>query len=243
MTGSWSSRTCRRSRTRARRPGRRTAEWRRTRATARAGVRIQPGRLRADSDRVRVGQPARVRRAERCDIHDAEPARVADVGRLAVLNRGVRPGTPPPHPGYICWRPFGIGPLVAMQRDRTGVGHRAGQSRLGGPAHPGHSSPTSSSTAGGSSTSTTTRVKRVAPELGEITDSDRIAELRRQWFNLDLHHLRVSFDEHGTYQVMCLDFRVEYRAAAATAQPTAERPDGWQLRCGASPDVRHVAAT
>jgi hypothetical protein len=58
-------------------------------------------------------------------------------------------------------------------------------------------------------------------ELGEIQDSDRVTELRRQGFDHDLRHLRISFDEHGTYDVICRTFFIDYRAA--TRDRTEER--------------------
>jgi hypothetical protein len=58
-----------------------------------------------------------------------------------------------------------------------------------------------------------------ALELGEITDSRRVAALRGQGFDSDLRHYLVSFDEHGRYDVICSGLRVEYRAGSSTGSP------------------------
>lgn len=58
-----------------------------------------------------------------------------------------------------------------------------------------------------------------ALELGEITDSARIAELRSQGFESELRHYKISFDEHGRYDVICTDLHVEYRPASRTGSP------------------------
>ncbi len=47
-------------------------------------------------------------------------------------------------------------------------------------------------------------------ELGEIEDSDRVAALVGQGFDSNLRHFRISFDEHGTYDVICRHIRIEY---------------------------------
>jgi hypothetical protein len=54
-------------------------------AGERAGLRVQPRRLPRYGPSGRARQPARVRRTERRDVHDAEPARGAHLDRLAVL--------------------------------------------------------------------------------------------------------------------------------------------------------------
>ena len=56
-------------------------------------------------------------------------------------------------------------------------------------------------------------------ELGEITDSRRVAELSRQGFHFGLRHYVISFDEHGTYDVICTGLRVEYRAGSPAGSP------------------------
>ena len=48
-------------------------------------------------------------------------------------------------------------------------------------------------------------------ELGEFEDSDRVSALVDQGFE-DLRHFRISFDEHGTYDVICRGIRIHYEA-------------------------------
>jgi hypothetical protein len=47
-------------------------------------------------------------------------------------------------------------------------------------------------------------------ELGELEDSDRVTALVEQGFDSDLRHFRISFDEHGTYDVICRRIQIEY---------------------------------
>jgi hypothetical protein len=47
-------------------------------------------------------------------------------------------------------------------------------------------------------------------ELGEIEDSARLTALVQQGFDTDLRHFRISFDDHGTYDVICRRIRIEY---------------------------------
>jgi hypothetical protein len=68
-------------------------------------------------------------------------------------------------------------------------------------------------------------------ELGEIEDSARVTALVEQGFDRDLRHFRVSFDEHGTYDVICRRIRIEYqprqRATQADAAGGEDRPAGY----------------
>jgi hypothetical protein len=47
-------------------------------------------------------------------------------------------------------------------------------------------------------------------ELGELLDSDRVSALVDQGFDRDLRHFQISFDEHGTYDVICRSIRIQY---------------------------------
>jgi hypothetical protein len=47
-------------------------------------------------------------------------------------------------------------------------------------------------------------------EFGEIEDSARLTALVQQGFDTDLRHFRISFGEHGTYDVICRRIRIEY---------------------------------
>jgi hypothetical protein len=79
-------------------------------------------------------------------------------------------------------------------------------------------------------------VERAAPEeggleLGELEDSDRVSALMEQGFDSDLRHFRISFDEHGKYDVICRRIRIEYEprrpATPADGIGGHERPTGY----------------
>jgi hypothetical protein len=57
-------------------------------------------------------------------------------------------------------------------------------------------------------------------ELGELEDSDRVSALVDQGFDRDLRHFRISFDEHGTYDVICRSIRIQYVARQRAPQHT-----------------------
>lgn len=78
--------------------------------------------------------------------------------------------------------------------------------------------------------------ERAAPEeggleLGELEDSDRVTALVEQGFDSDLRHFRISFDEHGRYDVICRRLQIEYepRRPATPADDAGghERPAGY----------------
>jgi hypothetical protein len=51
--------------------------------------------------------------------------------------------------------------------------------------------------------------------LIEVTDSNVVAELRATGRPLPgLHHYRISFDDHGTYDVICEKLEISHAAAA-----------------------------
>jgi hypothetical protein len=79
-------------------------------------------------------------------------------------------------------------------------------------------------------------VERAAPEeggleLGELEGSERLTALAEQGFNWDLRHFRISFDEHGKYDVICRRIRIEYEPGRpATGDDDSagpERPAGY----------------
>jgi hypothetical protein len=55
-------------------------------------------------------------------------------------------------------------------------------------------------------------------ELGliEITDSELVAEIMSsgRYIGEPLHHLRVSFDDHGTYDIICQRFSTAHVTSA-----------------------------
>lgn len=55
-------------------------------------------------------------------------------------------------------------------------------------------------------------------ELGliEIIDSQLISEILStgRYFGEELHHLRICFDDHGTYDIVCQRFTVSYGSSA-----------------------------
>lgn len=52
--------------------------------------------------------------------------------------------------------------------------------------------------------------------LIEITDSTIIAEIMSQgrYIGEPLHHLRICFDDHGTYDIICGKFSITYATSA-----------------------------
>jgi hypothetical protein len=55
-------------------------------------------------------------------------------------------------------------------------------------------------------------------ELGliEITDSEFVAEITSsgRYIGAALHHLRICFDDHGTYDIVCEKFSITYGTSA-----------------------------
>lgn len=52
--------------------------------------------------------------------------------------------------------------------------------------------------------------------LIEITDSQSVAEIisKGRYIGKPLHHLRISFDDHGTYDIICENFSIDYATSA-----------------------------
>jgi hypothetical protein len=78
-------------------------------------------------------------------------------------------------------------------------------------------------------------------ELGELEDSDRVTALVQQGFDSDLRHFRISFDEHGRYEVICRRIQIEYetRRPATPSDDSGghERPAGYYPSVAPAPSM------
>jgi hypothetical protein len=77
-------------------------------------------------------------------------------------------------------------------------------------------------------------------ELGEIEDSERVAALVEHGFDSDLRHFRISFDEHGKYDVLCRRIHIEYepRQRATQHGTQADAASGEDRLPGYCPSLR-----
>ncbi|MEU0095559.1 hypothetical protein [Kribbella sp. NPDC006257] len=68
-------------------------------------------------------------------------------------------------------------------------------------------------------------------ELGELEGSERVRALVEQGFDEDLRHFRISFDEHGRYDVICRTIKIEHEPrrelSPGTDDAHSNRPAGY----------------
>ncbi|WP_432937222.1 hypothetical protein ACQPXM_24635 [Kribbella sp. CA-253562] len=81
-------------------------------------------------------------------------------------------------------------------------------------------------------------------ELGELEGSERVTALVNQGFDDDLRHFRISFDEHGRYDVICRTMHIDYEPgrelSPGTDDAQSNRPAGYYPAAYSCPSDQRV---